>query len=73
MVERSWAPVMESLRIGESSPDPGGLSRTLIKPLVPIAFTMLGLQSLVEIGKQVRSLRTPQGEAPLAEEPLHVG
>ena len=57
-IERSLDPVLESIRSGEVSNDPGGLPRYWIKPFVPVAFGLLLSQTLVEIAKQIRVLRT---------------
>ncbi|MGA0594725.1 TRAP transporter small permease subunit [Enterovirga sp. CN4-39] len=47
LVRLSWPYVMQSYRIGEGSPDPGGLPhRWILKALIPAAFVLLGIQSL---------------------------
>jgi TRAP-type mannitol/chloroaromatic compound transport system permease small subunit len=47
MMKLSLPFVMQSYRIGESSPNPGGLpARYLLKALVPLGFTLLAMQGL---------------------------
>lgn len=42
--------VLQSWRIGEGSPDPGGLPhRWLLKAMIPAGFLLLGLQSLASV------------------------
>ena len=48
MIWVSWSPVLHSIELGEGSPDPGGLPRYLVKPLVPIGFFLLLLQGLAD-------------------------
>lgn len=41
--------VMQSYRIGETSPDPGGLPhRFILKSMIPAGFVILGIQSFAE-------------------------
>lgn len=49
----SWPSVAESWNIGEMSPDPGGLPRYPLKAVVPVAFVMLIVQGISEIGKRI--------------------
>lgn len=44
----SAAPTIESWRIAEASPDPGGLPRFWVKALIPLGFLLLGLQGVAE-------------------------
>ena len=44
----SWDPVVDSIRRAERSPDPGGLPRYILKPLVPLGFFLLLLQGIAE-------------------------
>ena len=44
MVWISWPSVVNSWRVFEGSPDPGGLPRYPLRTLVPIAFGLLALQ-----------------------------
>ena len=53
----SLAPVADSWRRGEVSPDPGGLPRYPIKTIVPLAFALLALQGLAELARRLRELR----------------
>lgn len=47
IIKLSWPYVMQSWRIGEGSPDPGGLPyRFILKALIPAGFVLLALQSL---------------------------
>lgn len=49
IVKLSIPYVMQSYRIGEGSPDPGGLPhRFILKATIPIGFSLLTLQSLAE-------------------------
>jgi TRAP-type mannitol/chloroaromatic compound transport system permease small subunit len=42
--------VLQSYRIGEGSPDPGGLPyRWIIKAMIPAGFVLFGLQSLASV------------------------
>ncbi|MEB3321861.1 MAG: TRAP transporter small permease subunit [Synechococcaceae cyanobacterium] len=45
----SLDPTLASWRIGEASPDPGGLPRYWVKSLIPIGFLLLGLQGIAEV------------------------
>jgi TRAP-type mannitol/chloroaromatic compound transport system permease small subunit len=54
----SWQYAAESLHIGESSPDPGGLpARYLIKFAIPLATFLLLLQGIAEILKAILILQ----------------
>ncbi|TLX61177.1 C4-dicarboxylate ABC transporter permease [Stutzerimonas nosocomialis] len=45
----AWGYVMQSYRMGEGSPDPGGLPhRFLIKAFLPLGFALLGLQGVAD-------------------------
>jgi len=44
----SLDPMLESIRQREQSPDPGGLPRYLLKPLIPLGFLLLLLQAIAE-------------------------
>jgi TRAP-type mannitol/chloroaromatic compound transport system permease small subunit len=49
-IKLSWAYVMQSYSIGESSADPGGIPlRWLVKGLIPLGFALLALQSLAAL------------------------
>lgn len=48
--------VSRSLAVWEGSPDPGGLPRWPIKALIPLAFTLLGLQGIAEALRAARRL-----------------
>jgi len=52
-----WTAFLESYRIGEVSPDAGGLPRWPIKLVVPLAFLLLILQGLSESIKRIAFLR----------------
>lgn len=60
-----WEFFLASYRIGETSPDAGGLARWPIKLAVPLGFALLWLQGLSEVIKRAGVL---WGGVPLAEE-----
>jgi len=50
--------VQQSYAIGETSPDPGGLThRWILKALIPVGFALLTLQSVAEIAKSWSRLK----------------
>ena len=50
--------VQQSYVIGETSPDPGGLThRWILKALIPVGFVLLALQSVAEIVKSWSRLK----------------
>ena len=53
----SWPSLVNSIAIGEYSSDPGGLIRWPVRLLIPVAFTLLGLQGISEIIKRVAFLK----------------
>ena len=53
----SWPSLVNSWHIHEYSSDPGGLIRWPVRLLIPVAFTLLGLQGISEIIKRVAFLR----------------
>jgi TRAP-type mannitol/chloroaromatic compound transport system permease small subunit len=53
----SWPSLVSSWQINEYSSDPGGLIRWPVRLLIPVAFTLLGLQGLSEVIKRVAFLR----------------
>jgi len=59
----SIRPVADSWSRGEQSPDPGGLPRYPIKVIIPVAFTLLALQGVAQLIKQVREIRDAGEEA----------
>jgi TRAP-type mannitol/chloroaromatic compound transport system permease small subunit len=63
MVWLAWPGFLESLRVGETSPDAGGLIRWPVRLLIPLGFALLGLQGVSEIIKRIAFLRG-QGELP---------
>jgi TRAP-type mannitol/chloroaromatic compound transport system permease small subunit len=64
----SWPVVESSWRIGEQSPDPGGLPRYPIKLVLPIGFGLLMIQGLSELIKRGAYLTgvTTDPHSPLA-------
>lgn len=44
----SLEPSLASWRLGEASPDPGGLPRYWVKSLIPLGFALLGLQGVAQ-------------------------
>ena len=53
----SWPSLVNSFEIQEYSSDPGGLIRWPVRLLIPVAFTLLGLQGISEMIKRVAFLR----------------
>jgi TRAP-type mannitol/chloroaromatic compound transport system permease small subunit len=66
----SWPSLQNSWHIQEYSSDPGGLIRWPVRLLIPVAFTLLGLQGLSEIVKRIAFLR---GELPASALPRKGG
>jgi TRAP-type mannitol/chloroaromatic compound transport system permease small subunit len=57
----SWPAIANSWSIRETSPDPGGLARYPIKTVIIISFTLLVLQGLSQLVKQVLVIRGDDG------------
>lgn len=57
MIWMAWPAVVNSWALREMSPDPGGLPRYPIKTVVPIAFSLLLVQGISMLLKQVAILR----------------
>lgn len=57
MVWLSWGGFLESWRLGETSPDAGGLLRWPVRGLLPVGFLLLALQGLSEAIKRVAFLK----------------
>ena len=57
MLWLSWPGFAESWRLGETSPDAGGLIRWPVRLLIPLGFALLGLQGLAEVIKRIAFLR----------------
>jgi len=53
----SWPTLVQSWHVQEYSSDPGGLIRWPVRLLIPIAFTLLGLQGISELIKRVAFLK----------------
>ena len=53
----SWPFFMQSWNVQEISGNAGGLIRWPVKILVPVGFTLVGLQGISEIIKRVAALR----------------
>jgi TRAP-type mannitol/chloroaromatic compound transport system permease small subunit len=53
----SWPSLVNSYAIQEYSSDPGGLIRWPVRLVIPVAFTLLGLQAISEIIKRVGFLK----------------
>lgn len=62
----SWHGFIEALRLGETSPDAGGLVRWPVRLLLPLGFALLALQGAGEAVKRIAFLR---GAIALAPEP----
>ena len=59
--------VMQSYRIGEGSPDPGGLPhRFILKSMIPLGFGLLGIQSLASVLRAIVAFTgaTPPDQIP---------
>lgn len=59
----SWPTVRNAWRVREGSPDPGGLPRWPLKPLLLVCFALLLLQAVAELIHQLERLRSPAGPA----------
>lgn len=70
LVWLSWGFFVESWRIGETSPDAGGLSRWPLKLLLPLGFALLFLQGVAEAIRRIAQLR---GESPFTPPPADGG
>lgn len=64
----SWPSVSNSWEVLETSPDPGGLPRYVIKTAIPVAFVLLMAQGVSMAVKQVAILRGHLTEEELTEE-----
>ena len=53
----SWPTLVQSWLVHEYSSDPGGLIRWPVRLLIPVAFTLLGLQGISELIKRVAFLK----------------
>src|SRR3954464_4382264 len=53
----SWPSLVSSWHINEYSSDPGGLIRWPVRLLIPVAFTLLGLQGVSELVKRIAFLK----------------
>jgi TRAP-type mannitol/chloroaromatic compound transport system permease small subunit len=53
----SWPSLINSFAIQEYSSDPGGLIRWPVRLLIPVAFTLLGLQAVSEVIKRFAFLK----------------
>ncbi|MFN7677316.1 MAG: TRAP transporter small permease subunit [Cyanobacteriota bacterium] len=63
----SVEPTLHSWRLGEVSPDPGGLPRYWVKSLIPLGFLLLGLQGLAQ------AIRLAHGQGPGGHDPSGEG
>ncbi len=68
VIYMSWPLVMNSLAVWEQSTLPGGIPPWMIKPLIPLAFVLVALQSLSHLIKHVAFLtgRGPNPHDPMA-------
>jgi TRAP-type mannitol/chloroaromatic compound transport system permease small subunit len=53
----SWPSLINSFDIQEYSSDPGGLVRWPVRLLIPVAFSLLGVQGVSEIIKRIAFLK----------------
>jgi TRAP-type mannitol/chloroaromatic compound transport system permease small subunit len=56
MLYFTWPWLLESWRIGELSPNAGGLIRWPVKLMLPLGFALLALQGISELIKRVAAL-----------------
>lgn len=64
LIAISWNFVLESWRIKEGSPNPGGIQGVfLLKSLIPLAGFLLALQGLVELYTNLQTLLFPSSGA----------
>jgi len=56
----SLDPVQHSIELREDSPDPGGLPRYWVKPLIPIGFALLLVQGIAEILRRRDAASRPE-------------
>lgn len=62
----SWRYMMQSYRMGEGSPDPGGLPyRFILKAMIPAGFALLLLQSLAATARAIAALLSPVSIPPV--------
>lgn len=60
MIKLSWQFVMQAYRVGEGSPNPGGLPhRFLLKAFIPFGFALLGIQGFCHVLKSIILLQGP--------------
>ena len=57
MLVTAWPAVRNSWSVREASPDPGGLARYPIKTVILVCFSLLLLQAIAQVIKQVAGLR----------------
>jgi TRAP-type mannitol/chloroaromatic compound transport system permease small subunit len=72
MVWVAWTPVLNSWRIREVSPDPGGLPRYPIKAVIILSFVLLLMQGIAFIIERLavaRGVLPPAAVAPKPDEP----
>ena len=69
MVWLSWPGFVESLQSGETSPDAGGLLRWPVRLLIPLGFTLLGLQGISEAIKHIAFLGRCSGHGSTSSVP----
>ncbi|MFM8276932.1 MAG: TRAP transporter small permease subunit [Cyanobium sp.] len=68
----SVGPALEAWRIGEASPDPGGLPRAWGRSLIPLGFALLLLQGLAQ-ALRVRAALGQERRAALAKRAAQEG
>ncbi len=66
----TWPWFLESWRIGEQSNNAGGLLRWPVKLILPMGFSLMALQGISELIKQVAALRGQHRLAYAYEKPL---
>jgi TRAP-type mannitol/chloroaromatic compound transport system permease small subunit len=69
MIWVAWTPVLNSWRIREVSPDPGGLPRYPIKAVIILSFVLLFLQGIAFIIERLALARGELAAAAVAPKP----
>ena len=64
----SWPTVLNSWKVLEGSPDPGGLPRYPIKSMILVAFALLALQGIAEVVRRIGMLRSGDDLSPNPDE-----
>ncbi|HEY9215443.1 MAG TPA: TRAP transporter small permease subunit [Ancylobacter sp.] len=72
IIRLSWPYMMQSYRISEGSPDPGGLPyRFILKAMIPAGFALLLMQSLAATLRALQPFFGGRGDAGAVQEPTN--